>query len=206
MSALWTEAHSLAATRWAKPVFDLPRAVPPPPLPDRAEQLARLAAVETEAQEAGFTAGHAAGLAEGRMLAAGIATQLRGMLAAMATPLAVIDAELERVLVALTLEAARRIAQQELHLDPAKVAAVVRDAVASLGSGITGIAVYVHPDDYAALADVLGVEMQAANAWRLVADPEVLPGGCRVQSEQASVVASLDARAAGLAHTLLSSA
>ena len=58
---------------------------------------------------------------------------LRAVLDALAKPLIAVDAEMERVLVALTLEAARRIAQQELNLDPAKVAAVVRDAVASLG-------------------------------------------------------------------------
>ena len=206
MSALWTEAHSRAAIRWAKPVFDLPRPPAAPPLPDLAQQLAQLVAVEADAQAAGFATGHAAGLAEGRQMAADTATRLRSTLDALAKPLAVVDAELERVLVALTLEAARRIAQQELNLDPAKVAAVVRDAVTSLGNGASGIAVYVHPDDYAALSDALGFEMETANAWRLVADPEVLPGGCRVQSEQASVVASLDARAAGLAHTLLSQA
>jgi len=114
-----------------------------------------------------------------------------------------VDAELERVLVALTLEAARRIAQQELNLDPAKVAAVVRDAVSGLGNGARGVAVFVHPDDYAALEQALADQLERAEGWRLVADPEVLPGGCRVESEQASVVSSLDARAAGLAHTLL---
>lgn len=200
MSTLWTPERSATATRWAKPTFDTPRAAR---ASDPAEQLARLAALEAEAQARGYAAGHATAQAEGRAAASQLAERLRGTLDALARPLAAVDAELERVLVAVTLEAARRIAQQELHLDPAKVALVVRDAVASLGSGARKVAVYVNPDDYAALAQALEGEIQSAEGWRLVADPEVLSGGCRIESEQASVVASLDARAAGLAHTLL---
>lgn len=208
MSTLWSAAHSEGATRWAKPVFDLPpAAVPLDAALEAAQAQARRVADEAEAQARGFASGHAAGfaqgLAEGRNAAETLAETLRAMLAGLAQPAAVVDAELERVLVALTLEAARRIAQQELALDPAKVACVVRDAVASLGHGARAVAVFVHPDDYAALAEVLGQEMRSSEGWRLVADPEVLPGGCRVESEQASVVASLDARAAGLAHALL---
>lgn len=197
MTLLWTEDHSRSATRWAKPTFDIPR-------PNRPVDAAvNLAAAEAEAQARGFAIGRAAGLADGRAVADGLAAQLRAVLDALAKPLIAVDAEMERVLVALTLEAARRIAQQELNLDPAKVAAVVRDAVASLGAGARRVAVYVNPNDYAALSEVLADQINSAEGWRLVADPEVLPGGCHVESEQASVVASLDARAAGLAHTLL---
>ncbi len=200
MTALWTEDYSRSATRWAKPVFDQPRTTR---ADDTAAHIARLATAEAEAQARGFSIGHAAGIAEGRHAAGQLLDQLRGTLDALARPMAAMDAELERVLVALTLEAARRIAQQELNLEPAKVAAVVRDAVAGLGSGARSVAVFVNPNDYAALAEVLEEQVSSPEGWRLVADPEVLPGGCRVESEQASVVASLDARAAGLAHTLL---
>ncbi|MES2683675.1 MAG: FliH/SctL family protein [Pseudomonadota bacterium] len=199
MSVLWTEAHSRDATRWNKPVFDAPLSK----APDAAQQQARNVALEAEAQARGFASGQSAGFAQGLRAAEGLVQQLRETLDALAKPLASVDAEVERVLVSLTLEAARRIAQQELNLDPAKVAAVVRDAVSSIGNGARNVAVFVHPDDYAALADVLADQTTSAEGWRLVADPEVLPGGCRVESEQASVVASLDARAAGLAHTLL---
>lgn len=204
MSTLWSEESSRTATRWAKPAFDAPRIIRQD---DAALQLARSTAAEAEAQARGFAIGRAAGMADGMATAELLVEQLRTVLDALATPLAAVDAELERVLVALTLEAARRIAQQELNLDPAKVAAVVRDAVSGLGAGARSVAVYVNPDDYAALAEVLADQTrsdpEAGPGWRLVADPEVLPGGCRVESEQASVVASLDARAAGLAHTLL---
>ncbi len=200
MTTLWTDERSRTATAWAKPAFDTPRSGR---IDDAAAAQARATAAEAAGEARGYAAGHAAGLANGQITMALIAEQLRGVLAALARPMAAVDGEMERVLIALTLEAARRIAQQELNLDPAKVAAVVRDAVASLGVGPRNVAVYVNPDDYAALTEAMADEMRSAEGWRLVADPEVLPGGCRVESEQASVVASLDARAAGLAHTLL---
>jgi len=200
MSVLWNEEHSRQATRWAKPMFDLPRATRPA---DAHAQQAQLADVQEQARMQGFALGRAAGMADGRAEIERLRSRLQATLDALAKPMATVDAEVERVLVAVTLEAARRIAQQELHLEPAKVAAVVRDAVAGLGSSARAVAVFVNPDDYAALATALANEMQGGEGWRLVADPEVLGGGCRVESEQASVVSSLDARAAGLAHTLL---
>lgn len=203
MSTLWSDEHARQATRWAKPIFD---EQPSAAGLDFGAQQARCAELEAAAEARGYAVGHAAGLAAGGAHAAQIAQQIKTTLDALSQPLAMVDAELERVLVALALEAARRIAQQELHLEPAKVAAVVRDAVASLGSGARAVTVYVHPDDYAALMEALADSLHGSEPWRLVADPEVLPGGCRVESEQASVVASLDARAAGLAHTLLGGA
>lgn len=200
MTTLWTTENSSTATRWAKPAFDVPRSGR---AEDASQQQARAQQAEADAQTRGFAVGRAAGLADGRAAAERLAIQLRNVLGSLARPLAIADADTERILVALTLEAARRIAQQELNLDPAKVAAVVRDAVASLGNAPRNVAVFVHPDDYAALAEVLAEDTRSSEGWRLVADPEVLAGGCRVESEQASVVASLDARAAGLAHTLL---
>jgi flagellar assembly protein FliH len=199
MSVAWSEEHRASARRWATPVFDVARVAGPDP----AEQIARLAALEAEAQARGFAAGRAAGLAEGRALVDELAGRLKALCAALATPLTVVDAETERLLVALTLESARRIAQQELHLEPARVAAVVRDAVAALGTATRGLSIYVNPDDYAALTTALAGELSGPEGWRLVADPETLPGGCRVESSEASVVSSLDARAAGLAHGLL---
>ncbi|MDP3858031.1 MAG: FliH/SctL family protein [Stagnimonas sp.] len=200
MALLWAEEQGLSAKRWQLPSFELPPAPPPPP--DAAATAARMAEIEAEAAARGYALGELQGRAAGLAAAEAQAARVRAVLDALATPLSVLDAELERVLIAMTLEAARRIAQQELAVEPARVAAVVRDAAAALGSVPRALRVHVAPEDYGALTEVLSSEISGAG-WSLVADGDVLPGGCRVSSEHATVNASLDARAAGLAHELL---
>lgn len=203
MALLWGEEQGQRAARWSMPSFELPKpAPPPPPPPDPAVAAARLAEIEAEAAARGYAIGEMQGRAAGLAAAAAQAEKVRAILDALATPLAALDGELERVLVAMTLEAARRIAQQELAVEPARVAAVVRDAAAALGSTPRALRVHVAPEDYGALTEVLSSEVSGAG-WSLIADGDVLPGGCRVSSEHATVNASLDARAAGLAHELL---
>ena len=200
MALLWAEEQGLSAKRWQLPSFELPPRSPPPP--DAAATAARMAEIEAEAAARGYALGELQGRAAGLAAAEAQAARVRAVLDALATPLSVLDAELERVLIAMTLEAARRIAQQELSVEPARVAAVVRDAAAALGSVPRALRVHVAPEDYGALTEVLSSEISGAG-WSLVADGDVLPGGCRVSSEHATVNASLDARAAGLAHELL---
>ena len=206
MALLWAEEQGLRATRWVLPSFEPPPmaapAAPSPPPPDPALMAARLAEIEAEAAARGYALGELQGRAAGLAAAGEQAARVRAVLDALATPLAALDAELERVLVAMTLEAARRIAQQELAIEPARVAAVVRDAAAALGGVPRALRVHVAPEDYGALTEVLASEV-SGSGWTLVADGDVLPGGCRVESEHARVNASLDARAAGLAHELL---
>ena len=206
MALLWAEEQGLRATRWVLPSFEPPPpAAPPapsPPPPDPALMAARLAEIEAEAAARGYALGELQGRAAGLAAAGEQAARVRAVLDALAAPLAAVDAELERVLVAMTLEAARRIAQQELAIEPARVAAVVRDAAAALGGVPRALRVHVAPEDYGALTEVLASEV-SGSGWTLVADGDVLPGGCRVESEHARVNASLDARAAGLAHEIL---
>jgi flagellar assembly protein FliH len=197
-----------AAARWTKPVFDDPLARPAASPAER-----RRLEAQQEGHAAGYAEGYARGLSDGRAsgekqgLAAASAEvqRLRDLLAALARPMQVVDAELERLLCAVTLEAARRIAQQELALAPERVLAVVHDAIAALGGRAEGeVTVYLHPDDHAVLSRMLATPASGeVTGWKLLADREVLPGGCRVDSGAASVMSSLDARAAGLAQALL---
>lgn len=199
------------AARWALPVFDgLDARVATPASPVDRKRLEAL----QEGRSEGYAEGYAQGLHDGRVsgeaqgmaAAAADLRQLRELLAALARPMQVIDAELERLLCAVALEAARRIAQQELDIAPERVLAVVRDAVAALGvTSETGVTVSLHPQDHVVLSRLLAAETPEGEsvAWKLVADREVLPGGCRVDSATASVLSSLDARAAGLAQAML---
>lgn len=158
--------------------------------------------IESAAREEGFQQGHAegfaAGLAEGRATAA----RLSALLNHLAQPLADLDAEVERTLVALTIEMARRLAHLEMDLDPSRVALVVRESVSALAGTPRDVRVQLHPEDLPAVRAALSAD-EMTQTWKLLPDPELHRGDCRVQTDGARIDARLDIRQATLARELL---
>jgi flagellar assembly protein FliH len=130
------------------------------------------------------------------------AQQLRAVLAHMAAPVAELDAKTEQALVALMLELARRLVQQELVADPAKMLGIVRDAVSHLAQPVRGLRVRLNPDDARVVGEHLTSE-DLGESWTLVADRKMMPGDCVVESDTSRVDARLDTRQAQLAQRLL---
>lgn len=182
---------------WTLPNFDgLPRGL------GSAPSAQRIADIEAEAAREGQARGYADGYAQGAMAARNEAQRLRQIAQHLAAPVAEVDAQTEQALVALMLELARRLVQQELAADPAKVMGIVRDAVAHLAQPARGVRVRLHPDDARVVAELLNNET-SGESWTLVPDRQLNPGDCLVESENARIDARLDTRQAQLAQRLL---
>lgn len=189
------------AATWTLPSFDAmlrARSTPPP----SAELLENL---EAEAAREGQARGYAEGYAQGIVAARADAQRLRQILQHLAAPVAEIDTQTEQALVALTLELARRLVQQELATDPAKMLGIVRDAVGHLSQPTRNLRVRLHPDDARFVAEALEAE-GASEAWTFVPDRKLMPGDCIVESESARVDARLDTRHAQMAQRMLGDA
>ncbi len=187
------------AARWELPLlqdFSRPAPVDAPPTAQRIEEIE--AAAHREGQLRGHAEGYAAGLAEAREQA----QRLRQLFEHLSRPLAELDSEVERALIALTLELARRLVQQELTLDPAKVAGAVHEAVAALGTAPRNLRVYLHPDDAELLKGQLTLSADVQD-WHLLPDKELMRGDCRVATDSARVDARLDTRQAAIGQALL---
>jgi flagellar assembly protein FliH len=158
--------------------------------------------VRASAAREGFAIGHAegyaAGLAEGRA----VTEKLEALLSHLTRPLADLNAEVERALVALTIEMARRLAHLEIDLDPTRVTSVVREAVEALGHAPRDVRVYLHPDDAAIVRRALAGADDAQD-WKILADDDLNRGDCRVIADGARVDGRLDSRQATLAGQLL---
>lgn len=192
------EAFAAQAATWTLPSFDdaLRREARPPPSAAQIESVEAAAAREGHAR--GLAEGRAQGLAEVRAEAA----RLRALIEHLSAPLAEVDTKTEQALVALMLELARRLVQQELAADPAKVLGVVRDAIAHLAQPVRTPRVRLHPDDARIVAEHLREEPETGE-WQIVPDRQLMPGDCIVESESARVDARLDTRQAQLAQRLL---
>lgn len=185
---------------WTLPNFDgLPGGRGGLPSAQQIEQ------IEAEAAREGQARGYAEGYAQGALAARAEAQRLRQIAQHLAAPVAEIDAQTEQALVALMLELARRLVQQELAADPGKVLGVVRDAVAHLAQPARQVRVRLHPDDARVVGELLAGDT-SGEGWSLVPDRQLNPGDCVVDSETARIDARLDTRQAQLAQRLLGDA
>jgi len=209
MSSFLTADQLRGVTRWELPLLqvreDLPEEppVPPPPPPPTAQQLEE---IERAAYEEGWARGHADGYTQGYSDGAAVvrdqAGRLRGLVERMARPLSELDAEVERMLVALALDVGRRLAQKALREDPTLVVGIIHDAIAALNGPNRNVRVHVHPEDATLLKETLTLPGEISE-WRLIADAELARGDCRIVTDSTQIDARLDTREAGLAKALL---
>lgn len=167
--------------------------------------LSELEDIERIAWDEAYAKGHAAGVANGeeqiRRRLADVA-HIESVFAALARPLQQLDQEVEQQLVALVFAISKQVIRRELRIDPSQVIAVVRDTVALLPLSQRDIRVHLHPQDAALLRERLA-EPHAEQAWRVVEDPMMSRGGCRVSTDNAQIDARLETRIAAVFSHLL---
>lgn len=149
--------------------------------------------IQRRAYEEGFAEGRRAGLAAGSEAV----ERLRAVLQALEAPLADLTPELEESLLRLAKALARQLVRRELKEDPAQVVGVVREAVAALPGTARHIRVHLHPEDAALVRELLAPE-QGESPWRLVDDPVLARGDCRVETDASRVDAGLEQRLTAL--------
>ena len=153
-------------------------------------------------QQQAFDEAHAAGYAAGKADARAQVERFEALMKSLARPLEDLDESVERELVALAVSVAKMIIRRELRTDPGEIVAVVRDALALLPVGVREIRVHLHPED-AALVRSLASTAEAQPVWRIVEDPVLTRGGCRIESESSQIDARLETRIGAVVSRLL---
>jgi len=159
--------------------------------------------IQKQAHEEGFARGHAEGLAAAQQETQARLDRLNGILATLATPLKELDDRIEQELVTLALAAARLIVRRELKTDPGQVIAAVREALGALPAAARQVRLHLHPDDAQLVREHLKVGDDDHHHWKVVEDPVLARGGCKLVTEQSQIDASVEARLTGILATLL---
>ncbi|MEE4297463.1 MAG: flagellar assembly protein FliH [Wenzhouxiangella sp.] len=146
-----------------------------------------------EAHAAGRREGLEKGLAEGRDEVKHQVRILKSMIQSLQQPLAAIDTNVEQELTELAVAIARHVIDDELRTDPERILQLVPRAVADLPVGSRDVRVRVHPDDARLLQEHLP-DGDGEATWKLVEDASVQRGGCRVETPQSSIDATLEKR------------
>jgi flagellar assembly protein FliH len=187
------------------PIVDGPSVAPREKKPTVSE----LEAIERAAFEEAYAKGHAAGLAaakkeeEGKLaLLSQKITRLDAILNTLSHPLADMDAEVERELLALASTLAKHLVRRELKTDPGQIIAVIRETVALLPIAARDVRVHLHPDDAALVREKLATP-QAERAWTIVEDPVLTRGGCRISTDTSQIDARVETRLGAVMSAML---
>lgn len=154
-----------------------------------------------DARRLGFEQGFAEGKAQREQVALA-AAHFSAALEQAARPLAVLNQQLIDELTELALGIGKQLARRELQIEPAQVAAIVRETIALLPANSRAVRVFLHPLDAAVLRDKLA-PTSAESAWQLFDDPVMTRGGCRIETEHARIDARFESRVAAIAAALL---
>jgi flagellar assembly protein FliH len=163
----------------------------------------KLEEIRQAAYHEGFEQGRHEGLQSGQQESQARAQRLSQILTALAEPLREVDEQVEQELIALAIAIARQLIRRELKLDPGEIVAVVRESLAVLPSHAQRVQVFLHPEDAAVIREKLAIHENDERAWRLVEDPALTRGGCKVTSDHSRIDATVEKRmAAAIARVL----
>jgi flagellar assembly protein FliH len=123
------------------------------------------------------------------------------LLESLSQPFKELDAQVEKELVQLAIAIATQIIRREIKMDPGQVIAAVREAINVLPLSSQNIGLHLHPEDAELVRSALSLD-DMSPAWRIVEDPLLTRGGCKVDTETSHIDASVENRLAAVIATL----
>lgn len=158
-------------------------------------------ALQQQAQEegykAGFEQGHNAGFKAGQDAGKKDIQQqlnhLKNIISALDQPLAELDQQIEQDLVNLSITMTRQLLRRELKQEPEHVIGAMRAALEALPITDRKLKIYAHPDDLAIIQKGLSLDGED-NHRQWIEDPLLTRGGVRLETDQTSVDATVEAR------------
>jgi flagellar assembly protein FliH len=78
-----------------------------------------------------------------------------------------------------------------MQVDRAQVVSVLRSALKALPVGAENIRIYLNPLDF---ESIKALRERHDESWRLLEDDQLMPGGCRIETEHSQVDATLETR------------
>lgn len=156
---------------------------------------AGLAKGTEEGKKQGYDTGFAAGRKEAYAAAEGeikeTQTRLAELMQALLDPIRKSEDKVEEALLNLTLAISRAVICRELNTDSSHIATIVKEALALLPEVATQVRLFIHPKDEVAVREVVA---NADLAARIIATPDIHPGGCKVETSSSLIDFTVEKR------------
>jgi flagellar assembly protein FliH len=161
----------------------------------------QISAIQEQARQEGYQAGHAEGYAQGQQQATLEATQLRKLADAFSAEVSQADERISQQVLDLSIDLARAILKTALAVRPELVIPIVKEAVRYLPAMQQPALLFLNPDDAVLVNDRIGDELSKLG-WQVADDAQLIRGGCRVETANNQIDASLPTRWQRLAASL----
>jgi flagellar assembly protein FliH len=154
-----------------------------------------------EGREEGRAAGHAEALEAGRQEVALEMDTLRAIAGTFSQAVTAADETIASDVLDLALHLARSMVRTAFTVRPELIIPIVREAIDYLPVLQQPAILALNPEDIEIVRAALSDELDKGG-WRVVADPQVGRGGCKVDTASNQIDAQASARWARLAHAL----
>jgi len=154
-----------------------------------------------EGQAAGYAEGRSAGYAEGMAAAAHEIAVLRKIAESFGTEVAQANDVIAQDMLDLGLDFAKAMLKTALQVRPEIVLPIVGEAIRYLPSLQQPALLHLHPEDTVIIKDHMDDEL-TKSGWRIVSDPNMQRGGCRIETASNQIDATMPTRWQRLAEAL----
>lgn len=148
----------------------------------------------------GFHAGQIKAAQEAEVALANKVQVLENIMREFFEPIANQDQQLEDTMLELVMEISQQVIQRELSIDSSQIQQVVRESLKLLPMGNETVRVYVNPQDF---EHIKALRERHEENWKIIEDDELLPGGCRFETANTQINASIETRIEHIATQIL---
>lgn len=191
-SAVIPKEQLTAFERWELASFDHPSGLSGHEKSTLA-MAAELENIRLQAQQEGYAIGHQAGYAEGIQQARIEAEKIHALMQSLQGELNQVDQQVAQSLLDLSLEIAQKMVQASLQAKPDMILNIVSDAIGTLPHFNQNAHLLLHPDDAELVRKQMGEHLTHAG-WKIFSDAKILRGGCRVETSNSQIDASVETR------------
>lgn len=190
-----------AYERWEMPVVN-----EEPPNQEELVTAAEIEAIQQLAYTEGYAQGYEIGVEQGEKdgyntgharlekLLTERLKRLDSVLSFISRPLSELDEQVVSQLADMSILIARQLIRRELRTDPGQVIAVVREAMSALPINTRETRIFLHPDDAELAREVFSISEEREQSWKLIEDPSLTRGGCRIEAENSKIDATVEHR------------
>ena len=136
---------------------------------------------------------HEEGYQAGAQKARDEAQRLAGIIGALDKELQQVDQQVAQNLLDLSMEIAKQMLQQALKVKPELILSVVNEAISELPHFSQHVQLILHPSDAELVRSKMGEQLGHAG-WKIFEDVQMERGGCRVETANSQIDASLTTR------------
>jgi flagellar assembly protein FliH len=158
--------------------------------------------IQKQAYEEAYARGLREGIENGQAQIRERVKHFTGLANMLEKPLKDTGDAVENELLSLCLAIARQIIRREISVDSGHIVAVIREAISVLPVSSQKMQIHLHPDDAGTVRSVLS-DSNDELSWKIVEDPMLSKGDCRIVTEYSQVDATLDRRLAAIAAKIM---